>query len=980
MTKNTISFLALLIFHTGLFAQSQFTVNSQTSPDGKYKYTTVSNDPLQVRTYTLANGLTVMISVNKNTPRVQTLIATKAGSKNDPADNTGLAHYLEHMLFKGTDKYGSKDWVKEKEQLDKIDALYERYNKTKDAAKRKDIYHQIDSVSLLASQFAIANEYDKMLATIGAKGTNAFTSVEQTVYVNDIPQNQIENWLTIEAERFRNPVLRLFHTELEAVYEEKNISLDDDDNKVFETLMASLYTQHAYGTQTTIGTVEHLKNPSLIKIRNYFNTYYVPNNMAIILSGDVDPDKTIDLIAQKFGNMVAKPVPLYTYGKEPVNAKPIEKTVYGPNAESVMVGFRMPGSNAKESQYMMLCDYLLANSKAGFIDLNLIKKQRILEGYSAIWINKDYSLQYLQGKSNQGQTLVEVKQLLLDQIELIKQGAFDEKMLKAVIDNFKVEKIKSSESNQGRAYTMLDAFVVGKPWEVQAAMLDDLSKITKADLVKFANTYYTNDYVVVYKKTGEDSNIVKIDKPQITPVDLNRDAMSAFTKSIIESKAPAINPVFIDYDKDIAKSKVNDKVPVFHVRNKENGLFTMYYVLDMGKFNHIKLPIAVELLQYLGTEKYSAEEISKEFFNLACAPSVSAGDEQVYVSISGLEDNFEKAVQLFEHLLANAKPDQDALNKLIEKKLKERKDDKLNKQSIFWNALRNYAIYGKENPYLYKLSESELRALKADELVALLRSLTSYEHSVYYYGPRESAAFTNYLTQVHKLPAKMMSYPKAVEFKRKETNENQVFFTNYNMVQAEIMWLNKQTIPFDTNSFPLVSVFNEYFGGGMSSVVFQTIRESKALAYSTYSRYNVPVKKADPYYIMAYIGTQADKLNDAIRSMNELLNNMPVDEKSFKTTTDALQAQIASDRITKEQIIFNYANAIKLGLHHDRRKDVYDGLSTIGVKDLVSFHQNRYQNKPFFYCIMGSKEKIKQDDLKKYGKLTELSLEEIFGY
>ena len=978
--KKLLLILWVLAVGNTLVAQSSLTVTENTSADGKYKYTTVANDPLNVRTYKLANGLTVMISVNKNTPRVQTLIATKAGSKNDPADNTGLAHYLEHMLFKGTDKFGSKDWEQERVQLDKIDALYEVYNKTTDPAMRKNIYHQIDSVSLVASKFAIANEYDKMLATIGAKGTNAFTSVEQTVYVNDIPQNQMENWLTIESERFRSPVLRLFHTELEAVYEEKNISLDEDDSKVFETLMANLFTKHAYGTQTTIGTVEHLKNPSLIKIRNYFNTYYVPNNMAIILAGDIDPDKTIDMIAKKFGGMKPKEVPPYTFGVEPLRKAPIEKVVYGPDAESVMIGFRIPGANSKQAQYLMLVDYLLANSKAGLIDLNLIKKQRILEGYSANWINKDYSLHYFYGKPNKGQSLEEVKNLLLEQLDMIKKGEFDDKMLKAVIANFKVDKIKNVESNQGRAYTMLDAFIVGKPWEEQAAMLDEMSKVTKAELVSFANAYYTNDYVVVYKKTGEDKAITKIDKPQITPVELNRDEMSPFTKAIIDSKAPEIKPVFIDYGKDIIKSQFAGKVPMYYVKNKDNALFNMYYVLDMGKFNNIKLPTAVELLQYLGTDKYTAEQISKEFFNLACNFSVQSGDEQIYVSLSGLDENFDKALQLFEHLLANAKPDQEALTGLVAKMLKERQDDKLNKQSIFWNALRSYATYGKNNPFRYKLSETELNNLKAEDLVKIIHSLTSYDHKIYYYGPRPVNTLTSNLTMSHKIPGHLMSYPKPVEFKRLETTTNQVYFTNYNMVQAELLWLNKQTIPFDTLSFPLISVFNEYFGGGMSSLVFQSIRESKALAYSTFSRYSIPTKKTDPYVIMAYIGTQADKLNDAMASMNDLLNTMPIDDKSFKTAVDALRAQIATERITKEQIIFNYAAALKLGLNHDRRKDVYESLNNISVNDLKQFHDQRYKNKAFSFCVMGSKEKIKTSDLSKMGNVMELSLEEIFGY
>jgi predicted Zn-dependent peptidase len=534
--KNRFSYLLMLLFVASYAIAQHAGYEQKTSADGRFTYLTVAGDPLGVRIYTLPNGLTVMLSVNKSEPRIQTLIATKAGSKNDPADNTGLAHYLEHMLFKGTDRFGSKDWPKEKEQLDKIDALYERYNKTTNEDERKAIYHQIDSVSGVASKYSIANEYDKMLATIGATGTNAFTSLEQTVYVNDIPQNQATNWLSIEAERFRNPILRLFHTELEAVYEEKNISLDNDQRKVFEALMTNLFTKHAYGTQTTIGTVEHLKNPSLVKIRNYYNTYYVPNNMAIIMVGDLDPDKTIATIADKFGYMQRKPVPEYNFAAEPVKTAPTTVNVYGPDAENLMIGFRLPGALTKEAKYMLLCDYILANSKAGFIDLNLVKKQAVLAASSSQWMNRDYSIHFLTGKPKQGQSLEEVKTLLLDQIDLIKKGAFDEQTLKAIINNFKVDQIRNNESNSGRAYTMLDAFTVGGEWKDQVALLNDLSKVTKQEIVDFANKYYTNDYVVIYKRTGEDKSVVKVPKPEITPVDVNRDDMSPFVKSIVDAK------------------------------------------------------------------------------------------------------------------------------------------------------------------------------------------------------------------------------------------------------------------------------------------------------------------------------------------------------------------------------------------------------------------------------------------------------------
>jgi predicted Zn-dependent peptidase len=363
----------------------------------------------------------MILAVNKDMPRIQTMVVTKAGSKNDPSDNTGLAHYLEHMLFKGTDKYGTQDYAKEKVYLDQIDALYEQYNKTQDPSKRQSIYRQIDSVSGLASKYSVANEFDKMCQGIGAQGTNAFTSVEQTVYINDIPSNRIHQWIEIESERYRNPVLRLFHTELEAVYEEKNISLDNDGEEAYEKMMASLFKAHPYGTQTTIGTVEHLKNPSLIKIRNYFNTYYVPNNMAVIMVGDFVPEEVIEMVDKHFSYMQAKPVPPFNFQMEYPRGRPDSISVVGPDAANVMLGWRFDGAASRQAILLRIVDLLLNNSKAGLIDLNLVKEQKVLSANSSPEIMKDYSVHFLMGKPKEGQTLEEVKELLLAQINKIKK-------------------------------------------------------------------------------------------------------------------------------------------------------------------------------------------------------------------------------------------------------------------------------------------------------------------------------------------------------------------------------------------------------------------------------------------------------------------------------------------------------------------------------------------------------------------------------
>ena len=397
------------------------------SADGdsaKKAYETVANDPTGTRIYTLDNGLMVYLSVNDEAPRVQTSIAVRAGSKNDPATATGLAHYLEHMLFKGTDVYGTTDFTSEGPLLEEIDSLYEVYRTKTDPTEREAIYAIIDSVSHLASTFAIANEYDKMVSEMGAKGTNAYTSQERTVYINDIPTNQLDKWLTLEAERFRNPQMRLFHTELEAVYEEKNRGLDSDFRKAFAALMDGLYPNHQYGQQTTIGTIDHLKNPSITEIKKYFNAYYVPNNMALCLSGDFDPDVLIETIKAKFGTAATSEVPAFAVAKEEPITSPVIRDVKGPDSEFMYLAYRFDGVGSEESELIQMCDMILANNTAGLIDLNLNQEQKVLRASSFTYILTDYSAHMLNGSPKQGQTLEEVKDLLLAQIDSLKAGAF----------------------------------------------------------------------------------------------------------------------------------------------------------------------------------------------------------------------------------------------------------------------------------------------------------------------------------------------------------------------------------------------------------------------------------------------------------------------------------------------------------------------------------------------------------------------------
>lgn len=944
---------------------------------GKYTYTVVSGDPTQSRWYVLPNGLTVILSVNKDKPRVQTLVATKAGSKNDPADNTGLAHYLEHMLFKGTDQYGTMDYAKEKVYLDQIDALYEQYNKSKDETVRRRLYRQIDSVSGLASQYSIANEFDKMCQGIGAQGTNAFTSVEQTVYVNDIPANRIHQWLEIESERYRNPVLRLFHTELEAVYEEKNISLDNDASEAYEKLMASLFRSHPYGTQTTIGTVEHLKNPSLVKIRNYFNTYYVPNNMAIIMVGDFVPEDVVEMIDKHFSYMTPKPLPPFDFKIEYPRGRPDSITVMGPDAANLMMAWRFDGVSSKQALMVRLVDLILSNSKAGLIDLNLVKDQKVLSAGCSPDFMKDYSVHMFFGKPKEGQTLEEVRDLLLSQIEKIKKGEFDEELLKGIIANNMVDEINDYDNSEGVAYALLDAFVTGRNWRDVLNINYQMSKITKKEIVEFVNEYYDNGYSVVYKRTGEDTKQDKIEKPAITEVNLNRDKTSVFVNELLMEEIDSIKPEFVNFEAGFERGKCG-KADLLYKKNEKNQLFTLYYVVDMGRLNSKKLPFALDYLQFVGTDKYSASELSMKFYKLACNFGISSGDKRSYVYLSGPQQNFNEALALFEDLLANAKPDPAALKEYTGRILKSRADAKLNKRSVS-SALSTYALYGKVNPRTYTLNNQELQALTAAELTGIIKNLCTHKHQIMYYGPESRQTLELALASKHKMPAEFAAVPPAYSFKPVQVAKNTVYFTHFDMVQAEINWRSGGS-EFDISKMPSIRAFNEYFGGGMSSVVFQEIRESRALAYSTYAAYSQASEKGKYDVLLAYVGTQADKLNEAVTAMNELLSNMPENEESFNQAKQSILSGIESERIIKTNVFFSYLEALDMGISYDYRKMLYEAVSKISFADVKAFQQQNLKGRQWAIAVVGSKDKISETDLKKYGELKVLGLEEIFGY
>jgi predicted Zn-dependent peptidase len=952
-------------------------VYEQVRPSLNYEY--ALNDPLNARIYTLKNGMKVYLSVYKNAPRIQTYIAVKAGSKNDPADATGLAHYLEHMVFKGTDTYGTKDFKKEKIEITKIENLYEVYRKTTDEVQRNKIYHQIDSISGVAAKYAIANEYDKMLASIGADGTNAFTSFDQTVYVNDIPSNQTANWLKIEAERFRKPILRLFHTELEAVYEEKNRGIDNDQNKVWEALMSGLFKNHTYGTQTTIGTIEHLKNPSMLEINKYYDKYYVPNNMAIIMSGDFNPDQVIIEIEKNFGSFSSKPVQPYTYKpEEPITKKVVEE-ITGPDPANVNMAWRFAGDGTKEADICTLLSGILYNGTAGLMDINLNQAQKVLNSNNIFYALKDYSFFGFSGDPKEGQTLEELEKLILDQIELVKKGEFSNELMEAVVTDLKLRRTKELEDNGSRAGTMLNAFVNSIKWQTSVNTIERISKITKQELIDFTKKNFSaNNYVVAYKRTGEDLTIKKVEKPAITPVELDRENTSPFVENIAKSVPKGIDPKFLDYDKDVTKAVVKSNIPFLFNKNTENKLFDLYYKFDMGSNNDKVMPIAIKYIPYLATTDMTAAQIKQELYRLGCSFNVFCDNENTWISLSGLNDNCEQAVKLFERVLSNPVIEESVLKNLISDAIKERGDNKLQKSLILNRGMSNYARYGAVNPFSYVLSDEELNKLTVNDIKSKISLLPTYQHKILYYGPKEIDEIKSIINNYHNVPNVLTPVPEAYKFSDKQLDKT-VYVVDYDMKQAEIIMLSNGE-NYDAKSVPLITLYNNYFGGGMSSILFQDLRESKALAYSTFSRYNLPNKLWKKSFNFSYIGSQADKLAEAMKGLSDLLNDMPKADGSFSAAKESILQEMRTQRITKGDIIFNYLQAQELNNKTDIRKDIFEKVQNYTFDDVKKFHDQNIKGKPNTILVLGKKEGLDMSVLEKYGAVKFLTLKEVFGY
>lgn len=953
---------------------------SASASAGHYTYTTVPGDPIQARIYTLDNGLKIYLSVNKETPRIQTYIAVRTGSRNDPAETTGLAHYLEHLMFKGTTHFGTSNLEAERPLLDSIEQHYERYRFISDPQTRRQWYHKIDSLSQLAAQYNIPNEYDKMMSAIGSQGSNAYTSNDVTCYVENIPSNELDTWARVQADRFRNMVIRGFHTELEAVYEEFNINMASDNEKLWEALFGKLFPTHPYGTQSTIGRQEHLKNPSITNIKQYFHKYYQPNNVAICMAGDLDPDITVSIIDKYFGSWKSYgPIESPQYASLPNFVTPQDTSVTGQEAPGLVMAWRFDRGNTLQGDTLNVISEILNNGNAGLFDIDLNQQMKVQYAGCGFERMHDYSFFIVQAQPKEGQSLDEARSLVLAEIGKLKRGEFSESLLPAVLNNMKRNYYEQIDRNSFRTNEFVDAFINEQPWEEVAGYLNRIEKLTKQDITAFANRHFNDGYACVYKLQGIDTTFHAVEKPAITPIPTNNDKESDFKREIVNTPAIPIQPRFIDFQKDLTTATTKKGLPVLYKQNTDNDLFRLQFIIPFGTESDPLIGYAADYLDYVGTAKLSAAQVKTRFYGLACDYSINETADQTTITLSGLNKNLPHALTLLCNLITGAKADQKTYNQYVEQVLKSRDDNKSNQQANF-AALRSYAVYGPYNAQTHQPKEKELKAIKPRQLLDLLKTLSQYKQTVLYYGPSTWKELDQIISKSIKTPKTFKPLPASRPYVAQPTQATEVMFANYEAPNAYLMQYHNEGKSYDPKHEAIIQLFNAYFGGGMNAIVFQELREARGLAYSAGARYGTPSRPQDKESFTTNIITQTDKLMDCVGEFNNLLDSMPLRPTAFSLVKQNLIKDYQSQRTTKFNILSNVYWYRKMGFDHDIDADTYKALPSLTPADLMRFARENIARKPYRYIILGNEKSLDFDAIGKIAPIKRLTQKEIFGY
>ncbi len=930
------------------------------------------NGGIQVETYQLDNGLTVYLNEDKDASNVYGSVWVNAGGKNDPATATGIAHYLEHMLFKGTQELGTQNFELEKVHLDSIRILYDELAKTSDKVKKLSLQKSINQQELKAAQYAIPSEFDKLIKSFGSTGVNASTSEDYTNYYNYFPENQIAKWLDIYAHRFQDPVFRLFQSELEAVYEEKNRAGDDLERRVQEKFSSFIYGDHPYSTQTVLGSVEHLKNPSLTKMYEYFEKYYVSNNMALVLSGNFESQAVKPLIEKTFGKLKRGPeIDFPTNTLKQFTGREVKKVRITPIKAGFM-GYKLVPRTHPDHPALEVIGQMMSNeSETGFLDQLTLNNDVLYAGAYQEFLEEDGSTFIFYVPKVFGKSLKKFESIIQGGFTDIANGDFTDEYFESIKNGIYRNFNTSLEFLGTRGRYLGLSFIYGVDYSSLLSFSDAVQSLTKEEIQQVASKYYGDDYFTMRSRTGFPKK-PKLEKPPYQPISARTEASSAYAKRFEEIEVAATNPKFIDLDEDVSVSNGY----IYYTENPLNDIFTLRMRIAKGID---KEPLAVLIAQAMnnaGTSTYSVGELKNKFASLGASYNFSAGYSTFDLTVQGIDAKFHETVELLEHVLESFDPTVETI-KYLHSQRKTDNEVNLNNPSTGGRILYSYGLFGDESSYVRQMPSKELK--KLDPLVltsALQMLLKDGFNAIHYVGQLPEKEVVSKWAS-----SDMFAKNEKDKFSFKEAqdvSENTIYIVNdKKAIQSYVYYIvNGEALNYEETYKK--NAFNAYYTNSLSGLLFQEVREFRSLAYATGGNYIDPVYEPNKKgRLVLFTGSQADKTANAVEVVMGLITDMPTYEERLIPIRDGLILESGASKPSFREISQSVDAFLNSGYKEDPNKINFAKYPDLTFDDIQSFYQSNIKGKPVVMTIYGDASRINLDQLRKFGKVVELEMKDI---
>jgi len=954
--KKITSFCLFLLISLSSFAQSK---------DGLIEYQ-------------LPNGLTVMLWEDHNQPDVTGYVAVRAGAVDEPEEYTGLAHYLEHMMFKGTERIGAIDWEKEKPYYEEIIRLYDRLANTTNEAERDTLIQQINRASIAEAKISTTEDFFTLMDGIGATGVNAFTSYDMTCYHNSFPCHQMLKWLTISADRLIHPVFRTFQAELENVFEEYNMYSNNTQTQIQNHLNEEIYKGLPY-TRNVIGKAEHLKNPRLSQLIEFYNTWYVANNMALIIVGDFDAEQTKPMIEATFGKLPAGTLPLrkdYAANTFQYGVKKNFRIGYYPQ---VFWAFDAPKVSEEDAPILeFICSLLTNTSSTGMLD-KITMDGEVTQASCTYQAHRDAgriliaALPYYDVEQQSFESNTATGKIVMREVEKIKNGDIPDWLITSVKKEYYQNHTLAFEEGAGKVDNLVQCFVYGLPTERIFTDQELYQSLTKEDIQRVAKKYFGTEPMVISFDEG-DVKPNKLAKPHIQPLDMPHGVETDYAKAFRQLGESERKQTFSDM-KDVQVLPIDKNIRLHYTHNDKNGVFSMILRYGVGSKKIPMLQYSVSLMNSAGMmPDTDPQSFRRKLSELGGRVRYQVDDSYLTIQIVGEDAHMKEICELISMQILMPKLDKKQLNAFKGQELQSRYV-MMKMQSIWPDALREYVLFDKQSEYIDVVPFMEIYDMTELRLSTDFQQATKYALDVHYCGTHTVAEVQAALPlQEGLMPS---TSPEIRE--RKTYTEPQIFFLTNSKVQQATIYFYFNGQPYQIEQDVLTEAFNQYFSGGFSGLVMDEIRTKRSMAYTAYGGISEGILPGQKNAFVGYIGTQSDKVVEAVQTFKHLIDSMP----DYPERIDAIKAslrqahQISKPGMRSKSMVYDHWKQI--GYTEDPAKTNQAKLEALTFEQIKDYYQQYIQGQPLSIIIMGDPKQIDMKALGKIAKVKKISYTTLFA-